>query len=230
MAKSSTTKVKSTRPKRKVPNKLFTWDWFKKHFLDNEDRRKLLVDTLFTKDEFITWLKSKISFPGDLPSHCRSGSKRTRETLLNTQNELLKQCYTWYLELLHKDSVFYAAPSPDRGIGLFSRQTISVKTNECILLTGNVYPLKDETFAQMIHELHPSLYQKNILYGPISLFNHDCSSPFRFSGKKYIKVKNIRTTTRSILGGSEVFVNYFDGNRCDFDDCSKCNKRSLSNK
>lgn len=227
----SASALKSMKPSRKVPNSLFAWEWFKKHFLANEERRILLINSSLSKQEFIDCIKRIISFPSELPSYCRiRGGSRTAETVTRSRSKLLNLCYSWYLQSLHKDSEFYVAPSLNKGVGIFSRNNKSIQSMKPLVINGELCHLEEITLSNFLEQNHPSIYNESILYGLVSLINHSCLSNFRFKGRKNLKVQNVGEKSQKILKDEEILVNYFDDEKCKFTECPKCSNLTEKNK
>lgn len=214
--------VKVTSPKRKVPNILFCWHWFKENFLNKEENRSKLFDTNFTKHEFTCFIKKKISFPQQLPNYCRNTSKKIESTK-RARNQLFTDCYSWYLEILHRDSSYYVAPSPGRGLGLFSRKKVKVPQEIYFYpVSGMLYSLNSEMLSEVRDMFeYPSLYKNNIMYGPLSLINSDCASCFTLAGSKKCSIRNREKKFGNLRKGEEIFVKYNYGTKCKFSMCSK---------
>jgi hypothetical protein len=100
---------------------------------------------------------------------------------------MLAVALRYYEVLLHPDSPVYVDESRSAsGLGLFARRTTRVvidNTFSPAYLFGVCFGVTEEHFRALETAGYPSLYwyEPSILYGPLSLVNHECGSPLCFS-------------------------------------------------
>ena len=216
-----TRSIKQTKNKPKITNKLVNWDWFKRNYIDKEDPRNALDNTDLSIDNFIIILKRVGNW--NLPNHCRQSKKRSRSTALKQRTKLFSQCYNWYLEIMHKNSLYMVKSVPNKGVGLFVRKSIRLKKDQTLNLTG--YFLNFSGYSNIEKYLksnqHPSLCDSDILYGPVALINHKCGQEkIGFTNSKILGVKNKHGEPIRLTG--QLYVDYFSGKGCNFKGCKVC--------
>jgi hypothetical protein len=126
-------------------------------------------------------------------------------------SDMLAVAWRYYEALLHPDSPIYVAESKHAsGLGLFARNTSTVEVSEVFApahLYGIIHVVTEEHFSALRSVSHPSLYwdELSILYGPLSLVNHECGSLLCFSRPRKI------VTTQRQAAGQAVALEEFDG-------------------
>ena len=120
----------------------------------------------------------------------RSGPSEVRgstSTARRFERDCLSVLWRYYLALLSPDSPIRIGVSaqPSSGLGLFARRELDTAHLPKEVF-GAVASLDDEDFDLLVDAGYPSLFGtggsvNGILFGPLSLCNHSCSAPFRFS-------------------------------------------------
>jgi hypothetical protein len=121
----------------------------------------------------------------------------------------------------------------DRGLGVFVRRSGVTLEEIRQVLTGPIAWVEPEEFAKLKKGKYPSLFcGECILFGPLSLVNHECGSDLRFTRPKKrldyglfpeISIKSLESLTRTFRKGEEVLVDYFGGEEPDFVcNCRRC--------
>jgi hypothetical protein len=169
-----------------VPLPVSYWLFFKRGILERP-RVRALFATPLTPTQFRALIRKEAN-PGKWgPSYCRKGRGRSERTVRRMTSDMLAVAWRYYEALLHPDSPIYVAESKRAsGLGLFTRRTSRVAVDSVLLpahLFGICFGVTEEHFSALESVGYPSLYwyEPSILYGPLSLVNHECGSPLCFS-------------------------------------------------
>jgi len=218
-----------------VPLGVRIWTFFKRFILEKQhvrrQYRKELSETLF-RAKIRRLLRRNGPIEARKNATCRGTSRRV-------ERDILRVLYKYYKVLLCPKSPVCVGETK-RGLGLFAQRDITALPRE---LFGAVAVLSDQDFSQLHVAEYPSLYGHGLLFGPVSLCNHECHCPFRFSnpisrgkptlfeGFQIIRLKT-RRKTLLVKKGDEICVNYGMGKsrkwfRCQ---CNRCMRsHSLEN-
>jgi len=198
-----------------IPEGAFVWSWFKRYYLEDQERRKLLSNQpALDFQSFKKTIKATTRPTKYFPTFVRNNKRKIRDWI--------HEFYVYYNYTLAADVPFDIQDST-YGLGIVSRNPAATSKD---LLWGIIYYVSDETAETLIEMKYPSLYGKGldtaIVCGPISLLNHSCGSPFGFSlpTKKYpneelevffggcdmILIKNF--DRRFLQAGQEITVKY----------------------
>jgi hypothetical protein len=114
----------------------------------------------------------------------------------------------------------------DKGLGLFALRDIVFNVDTKVLpdeLVGEVVRLDDDMFKTLYSEGYPSLIAgPALMYGVLSLCNHSCGSPLRFSYGTRSTFVHVKALYRGgIAKGEEILVNY-DGDQRFNCKCEHC--------
>jgi hypothetical protein len=183
---------------------------------------------------FITCIFKKKAIPQDLDRTIfsqrakrwlkKSGPKSVRKSQEYIR-QVVKIWWSFYEKLCL--SIVEVKNTRDRGFGVFVTLEEIRK-----VLTGLIAWVDSEEFAKLKKGKYPSLFcGKCILFGPLSLVNHECCSALRFTrprqrldGFPEITIKNLEPKT--FRKGEEVLVDYFGGDEPDFVcNCRRCKKK-----
>lgn len=163
----------------------------------------------------------------------RSGPKSVRKS-----DEYIRQVIkVWwsYYEKLCLSSVVEVKNTKGRGLGVFVRQQATLEEVRQVL-TGLIAWMDSDEFTKLKDGKYPSLFCSGgddyILFGPLSLVNHECGSLLRFTrplkeSNEEFPVITIKTLSgrKTFRKGEEILVDYFGGSEPDFIcKCRNCKK------
>jgi hypothetical protein len=164
------------------------WLFFKRAVLERPQVRALFAKQPLYPDSFRALVREKANPAMWGPSFCRKG-RRPEATVRRSTNDLLAVAFRYYEALLHPDSPVYVAESKrSGGLGLFAKGVVKVTAGQAFApshIFGVLFGVTDEHFTALEAAKYPSLYcddaMPGIFYGPLSLVNHECKAPLRFS-------------------------------------------------
>jgi hypothetical protein len=219
-----------------IPLGVRLWGWWKRTFI--EDAGVRASEKVMSETQFRQKIRRALRRSG--PIEVRGSSRTARRFERDCMGVLFRYC----LALLSPDSPIQIKVSAGgRGLGLFARTKLSVRSLPKVLF-GAVASLDAEDFDTLVEAGYPSLYGTStvngLLFGPLSLCNHSCSSPFRFSnlihrGKPemfeefgIIRLKPRNVTRRqqkdlTIQSSTEILVNYGMRKKDFVCQCRACN-------
>mmetsp|Transcript_27117 Transcript_27117/g.38180 ORF Transcript_27117/g.38180 Transcript_27117/m.38180 type:complete len:273 (-) Transcript_27117:13-831(-) len=179
-----------------IPRGVFYWIFFKKHLLENEDLKKHFDQQDLDVQQFRKTVREKISLAKYGPSFV-AGKKLPKETKERNEREMLSVLYVYYYALLHPTSRIYVKKSTMSGLGLFTKDIITVSLSQKTFLPSHLFGVffitELEDFKILKTNKYPSLFDDGkicgIITGPLSLVNHHCKTPFGFTypGKIHIE-------------------------------------------
>jgi hypothetical protein len=205
-----------------IPLGVRLWGWWKRTMIEDSGVRAS-YEAVMSETQFRQKIRRALRRSG--PTEVR-GSSRTARRL---ERDCMGVLFRYYLALLSPDSpIRIGASAGGRGLGLFARTKLSVRSLPKVLF-GAVASLDAEDFDTLVEAGYPSLYGTStvdgLLFGPLSLCNHSCSSPLRFSNlihrgkpEMFEHFGSIRLKARSatrrhqkeltIQPSTEILVNY----------------------
>jgi hypothetical protein len=180
-------KLKQAREKVTIPVPLPVsyWLFFKRAILERPSVRELFTEAPLDRASFRALVRRKANPAKWGPSFCRKWRSKSEHTVRRMTSDMLAVVWRYYEMLLHPDSsVYVAASERTGGLGLFARRSARLKAGGALFSThlfGICFGLTEEHFGALEAVSYPSLYRDSILYGPLSLVNHECKAPLRFS-------------------------------------------------
>jgi hypothetical protein len=185
---------------------------------------------------FITCIFKKKAIPQDLDRTTfsqrakrwlkKSGPKSVRKSQEYIR-QVVKVWWSYYEKLCL--SIVEVKNTRDRGLGVFVRKSGVTLEEIRKVLTGPIAWVEPEEFAKLKKGKYPSLFcGESILFGPLSLVNHECGSKLRFTRPRKrlddfpeITIKALEP--KKFRKGEEVLVDYFGGDEPDFVcNCRNC--------
>jgi hypothetical protein len=187
-----------------VPLPVSYWLYFKRAILERPQVRALFASASPPLDpaRFRALVKKEANPAKWGPSFCRKGRGRPESTVRRITSDMLVVAWRYYEALLHPASPIYVAESRHAsGLGLFATRTSRVAVGRAFApaqLFGICFGVTEEHFDALKSVGYPSLYwndaMPSILYGPLSLVNHECKAPLRFSLPRKIDAYRPRAT------------------------------------
>jgi len=195
------------RKRHSIPVGIRYWLFFKRHILEKPCVRELFEREL-TREDFAALVKQHANPMKYGPSFCRR--KRSEATNSRNTNDMMAVLYRYHAALLAPSSPIRTKESKAAGLGIFLRtggRKAAAKQGMPLLeehLFGTLFELTSkEEIEELRNEGYPSLLEvpqkikrKNkgitspnekteakvyAVCGPLSLVNHDCSAPLRFT-------------------------------------------------
>ena len=194
------------RKRHSIPVGIRYWLFFKRHILEKPQVRGLFEKEL-TREEFASLVKQHANPMKYGPSFCRR--KRSEATNARNTNDMLAALYRYHAALLAPASPICTKESKAAGLGIFLRtggRKVAAKQGTPLLeehLFGTLFELTSkEEVEELRNEGYPSLLEvaqtrQNkgktspndakteakvyAVCGPLSLVNHDCGAPLRFT-------------------------------------------------
>ncbi len=196
------------RKRHSIPVGIRYWLFFKRHILEKPQVRGLFEKEL-TRAEFASLVKQRANPMKYGPSFCRR--KRSEATNSRNTNDMLAALYRYHAAVLAPSSPICTKESKAAGLGIFLRtgggRKGTAKQGTPLLeehLFGTLFELTSkEEVEQLRSEGYPSLLEVPqkmkrqskgstspnekteakvyAVCGPLSLVNHDCRAPLRFT-------------------------------------------------
>jgi len=156
------------RRQSSIPRGVLTWTSFHKLVLE-----KRLVARNLNKEDF--YARSRVILTKYGPHSLRKHTSTARRVLYDT----LGVWWYYYTLLCREDSLVRVRQCGDKGQGVFTRRSATLDELKRVLV-GPLASLPEEDFDLLRSHDYPSLYGAcYILFGPLSLVNHECGCNVR---------------------------------------------------